>query len=131
MYQVGNLAPFGQAMVEQRAPARRVRRRVVRVGEPEVDQCLDRVRLRVGLRAACNREGFFQLLERQRVHGENQIIEVCHDVIDRADRAADLVGELARLQPAQTIRRDGTLGGGDQRVPQFAPPRHCFRLVSH
>ena len=127
-----DLAPLGEAMIEQRAPAPRVRGRVVRVGEREMGQPsgsrrpagprLVRPR-RVSVFSSCSSV--------QRIHGEDQVVEVGEDVVDRADRAADLVGELARLQAAQALRVDRALGGVDQRIPQFAPPGDRFRLGNH
>ena len=48
------------------------------------------------------------------MHRKRQIVEVGNHIVNGADRAASLGGEVAGLQPGKPARRDGPLGGGDQ-----------------
>jgi hypothetical protein len=70
------------------------------------------------------------VLERRKctgIHRDDEIIEVGHDVVDRAERAADLLGERASLQAAQAVAFDRLLGSGNQSVSQPLPAFIRFR----
>ncbi len=117
----GHRASLGQAVVEEGAPARPMRRRIVGIGEREMDERPDRVGVRVGVLGAGDGQRLLEFVERARVHREDEIVEVVEHIVDRPDRAAGLGGQFARLHPGQTLARDRALGSRDQRVPQLAP----------
>ena len=125
-----NLAS-GHAMVEQRAPSRRVRRRKGEIGEREADELRDGGVHGVRNAVFAMRRGQLLFERRQRAHVDEQheLVEVVHGVVDRADRAAGFFGEVARPQFFQPALGDRVLGGGDQRLPQpVAPPGRRVRL---
>jgi hypothetical protein len=53
-----------------------------------------------------------------RIDQEHQVVEVLDHVVDRPDRAADLLGERPRPQGAEALPGDGSLGGGHQGLSQ-------------
>ena len=87
-------------MLEQGAPARRLGGREVEIGKRHAHQPRDRGIWPLGRLAGAvgGDQVAFQRRERARVHQQHEVVEILDHVVDRPDRAADLLGERARSQ---------------------------------
>ena len=112
-------------------------RREIEIAGREPHQPADR---RLGLVGRGDRLALLEPLEdapeggeRARIDLVDERVEVGEDGVDRAERAADLPRQVARLEAGEAFLADRLLGRVDQLLPQFLPPvrglRHRYPRV--
>jgi len=101
-------------VLEQCAPADLVPRGEVEIGKGEPDQVGDGLFGRtIGTSRPRRLECRVEHRQRARTDGEDELVQMLEDVVDRADRASRLGSEVARLQCGEPAFGYGALGGVD------------------
>ena len=57
---------------------------------------------------------------------QDQLVDVLHQIVDRAVGDPDLAGEIAGLQARETPPRNRALRRQDQRIPEFFSSFQCL-----
>ncbi len=71
-------------------------------------------------------KGGIEPVHRLHIDPQNQLIEVGHEIVDRANRDADVVGKLARFYACKASRLDPQFRRADQGIELTLPPNRHF-----